>query len=91
MRALASQLAPGGRVYLSVPVGEDAVFWNEGRVYGAARLPRLFDGYGLEAAYGVEPTALDAASLAAAQQRHARVAPQEAFQPVFVLTPTADN
>lgn len=91
MRALKSQVAPGGRVYLSVPVGEDAVFWNEGRVYGAHRLPMLLAGYSLAAAYGLDPAALDAASLAAAQQRHARAAPQEAFQPVFVLMPTADD
>jgi len=88
MQAVRRQLSPGGVLYLSVPVGEDAVYWNEGRVYGARRLPLLMEGYGLLSAYGVDANALqDPTQLEAAKTRHARAAPQEAFQPVFVLTP----
>jgi len=38
-------LKPDGKMLLTVPVGQDAVFVPRHRVYGPVRLPRLLDGY----------------------------------------------
>jgi FkbM family methyltransferase len=35
----------GGLIFLHVPVGPDALVWNAHRIYGQARLPRLFRGW----------------------------------------------
>ena len=77
-----------GLLYLSVPVGgDDAVHWNEGRVYGPIRLPLLLQGLDIEAGFGLSPQDIgDPLSMARAEQRHARMAPKEAFQPVLVLS-----
>ena len=45
MRALMKR---GGRMLLTVPVGQDAVFAPWHRVYGPERLPRLLDGFASE-------------------------------------------
>ncbi len=41
MEILAGMLAPGGRMILTVPVGQDGVFSPYHRVYGRDRLPAL--------------------------------------------------
>ena len=45
------------RMYLSVPVGQDAVGWNAGRVYGEKRLPYLIEGgeWRVEKSFGFDP------------------------------------
>jgi hypothetical protein len=45
MAVLRERMAPGARMLLTIPVGEDAVFAPLHRVYGAGRLPRLLDGF----------------------------------------------
>ena len=52
MRKLKGYVAPAGLMFLAVPVGQDTIFWNEGRVYGELRLPRLVEGWDLVGAYG---------------------------------------
>jgi SAM-dependent methyltransferase len=47
MARLRGVLAPGGKHLLTVPVGRDAVFAPQHRVYGPERLPRLLAGYGV--------------------------------------------
>jgi len=47
MRTLNGVLAPGGRMILTVPVGRDATIAPYHRIYGAMRLPRLLDNYGV--------------------------------------------
>lgn len=42
-------LRPGGAMVLTIPVGKDAVFRPLHRVYGIKRLPRLLDGWQVEA------------------------------------------
>mmetsp|Transcript_45480 Transcript_45480/g.91770 ORF Transcript_45480/g.91770 Transcript_45480/m.91770 type:complete len:482 (-) Transcript_45480:172-1617(-) len=80
-----------GLVFLSVPVGSDTVQWNEGRIYGAERLRLLLARYVVLSTFGVLLSAVasgDGPALVAAQARHARLAPKEAFQPVLVLAPS---
>ena len=80
-----------GVVVLSVPMGRDSVQWNEGRIYGVERLPLLLARYEVLSAFGVPlstVTSRDGPALVAAQLRHARMAPKEAFQPVLVLAPS---
>ena len=48
MATLRATLAPGGRMILTVPVGEDMVCDPLHRIYGEARLPRLLDGFIVE-------------------------------------------
>jgi SAM-dependent methyltransferase len=48
MAILRDLLAPGGRMILTIPVGRDLVCAPEHRIYGAERLPRLLDGFGVE-------------------------------------------
>ncbi len=50
MASLRRLLRPGGLMILTVPVGRDAVFPPNCRVYGADRLPRLLAGLEVERA-----------------------------------------
>lgn len=52
MAFVKSVLKPGGRLYLSVPVGLDTLVWNAHRIYGDKRLPMLLDGWELIEAIG---------------------------------------
>lgn len=45
MRNYKSVIAKGGLMFLSVPVGQDALVWNSHRIYGAHRLPMLLEGW----------------------------------------------
>ena len=38
-------LKKGGHLFLGVPVGKDAVWWNAHRVYGPHRWPQLIEGF----------------------------------------------
>jgi SAM-dependent methyltransferase len=48
MGCLRRLLKPGGRIVATLPVGRDAVVGSLHRIYGEARLPRLWEGVGLE-------------------------------------------
>jgi SAM-dependent methyltransferase len=48
MRRLYSLLKKGGLMLLTIPVGQDTVFYPLCRVYGRTRLPQLIDGYNIE-------------------------------------------
>lgn len=78
MASIHSYLHPDGVFYLSVPVGDDVVQWNEGRVYGATRLPLLLKGWAVQDSFGHGVRDV-------AERRHARITPFEVHQPVFVL------
>ena len=41
MTKIKGMLKEGGLLFLSVPVGQDAIYWNAHRVYGTLRLPLL--------------------------------------------------
>jgi hypothetical protein len=43
MSLLRSYLKPNGLMFLTVPVGSDAVMFNHHRIYGVHRLPKLLD------------------------------------------------
>ncbi|MDP2848342.1 MAG: DUF268 domain-containing protein [Humidesulfovibrio sp.] len=45
-------LKPGGLLYLSVPVGEDALRYNYCRVYGPLRLAKVLEGWKLKDSFG---------------------------------------
>ncbi len=45
MKSYKKIIKPGGLMFLSVPVGQDAVCWNSHRIYGRYRLPQLLDGW----------------------------------------------
>jgi hypothetical protein len=64
----------GGLLFLSVPVGNDAVAWNAHRKYGKIRLPKLIDGFDLIYSAGFSSDLFESDSGRGA-----------AFQPVFVL------
>ncbi|MFM7034905.1 MAG: DUF268 domain-containing protein [Planctomycetia bacterium] len=70
-------LNPGGKLFLSVPVGPDVVVWNAHRIYGPLRLPRLFAGWKQLAAFGFDEARL----VKGRRGDYSR-------QPVFVLEPT---
>lgn len=79
MKRMRALLRPGGLLYLSVPVGPDAVVWNAHRVYGRRRLPRLLSGWRTVASFDYDETMLDRGPLGGFEN-----------QPVFVLTAEPD-
>jgi len=50
---------PGGLLFLSVPVGRDKILFNNARIYGRHRLPRLTSAWEQLATFGLEPVHLD--------------------------------
>lgn len=52
MREARELLKPGGILFLAVPVGRDCVVWNAHRIYGPRRLPKLLEGWTVEATLG---------------------------------------
>jgi len=75
MKKTLAMLRQGGLLFLAVPVGQDAIFWNVHRVYGRKRLPRLLEGWRLVRSFGFEPGSIEPGPWRAVTQ------------PVFVLTP----
>eukprot|EP00939_MAST-03C_sp_MAST-3C-sp1_P000175 g175.t1 len=73
MAKLRHYLRKDGLVFLSVPVGQDAVVYNAHRVYGAHRLPLLIDCYEVLDTFGFSPRDFEDRNWAALHQ------------PVFVL------
>ena len=52
MQRMKKMLVRGGLLYISFPVGRDAVVWTACRVYGPLRIPLLFEGWTLLGVYG---------------------------------------
>jgi len=48
-------LKPGGILFLSVPVGRDALIWNTLRVYGDVRLPLILKSFQVQKRFGSMP------------------------------------
>jgi len=52
MQEMQLVLKPGGLLFLSVPVGPDALIWNLNRIYGRNRLPLLLKGWEIVDTFG---------------------------------------
>lgn len=52
MKKMQLVLKPGGLLFLSVPVGPDALVWNLNRIYGRLRLPLLLKGWEIVDTFG---------------------------------------
>lgn len=74
MERAPKMLKKNGMLILSVPVGQDRLFWNAHRQYGKLRLPRIFKGWELVDTFGFSPADLTI-------YEHA------GHQPIFVLIP----
>lgn len=64
-------------LFLSLPVGADALVWNQHRRYGSARLPLMLEGFTPVRTVGWEESRLSAAAPAASKS----------YEPVWVLLP----
>lgn len=74
IREMKEMLVPDGMLFLSVPVGQDALYWNAHRQYGPLRLPLLLSQWKLIESSGFsESNFLDEG--------------YRGHQPVFVLKP----
>ena len=73
-------LAPGGVLYLTVPIGADLLVWNLHRRYGPLRLPLLLDGWQVDARFGWEEDKLS-------EDGNFR----KSYEPVFVLRKPLDG
>lgn len=73
MRELKSKLQTGGKLFLSVPLGRDALVWNVHRIYGRLRLPMLLENWEILDTFGYEESRLDNGEIG------------QYYQPVFVL------
>jgi hypothetical protein len=58
MKKAKEYIKKGGLMFLSIPVGPDAVFFNVHRVYGRIRLPMLLEGWKKLDAYGLSKISL---------------------------------
>ncbi len=77
MRELKTLVAPGGLLFLAVPIGRDALVFNLHRIYGRERLPLLHNGWEVLSSFGFKESEL--ATVDGTQTIH---------QPVFVLRNT---
>ena len=95
MAKLKDFLAPSGLMYLAVPAGEDAIYWNTGRVYGPKRLSMLIEGWDCLGTFGLPIEAAIAPNMAhrehamatALQQFRFRAPSGDTFEPILVLSP----
>lgn len=71
MKKVQEMLEAGGLLFLSIPVGLDALYWNAHRVYGNLRLPMLLEGWQM-----IDTSGLSYEDLYVCRYNH---------QPVFVL------
>lgn len=72
MAKIKGMLKEGGLFFLSVPVGQDAIYWNAHRVYGPLRLALLLQEWEVIDSSGFSPSDLSAPGYTG-------------HQPVFVL------
>ena len=75
MQKVKKMLKRKGVLYLSVPVGRDALVWNVHRVYGKVRLPMLLKGWKVLKTYGFHKSMFDLPLK------------NNGEQPIFVLKP----
>jgi hypothetical protein len=54
MENMKKYLKPGGKMFLSVPIGIDILWWNSRRHYGQYRLPMLLKGWKVLDMYGID-------------------------------------
>ncbi len=77
LQSMKRYLKPDGLLWLSVLVGKDKLIWNNTRVYGQLLLPRLFDGWTVIEAFGMDEGRLDQANQSL----------DECLRPLFILQP----
>jgi len=70
MKNMRRLVAPRGLLFLSIPVGRDALNFNVRRIYGRLRLPLMLRGWETVETFGFQDDLLDIPS---------------AMEPVFVL------
>lgn len=59
MRKMKRMVKPNGLMFLSLPVGKDKVVFNNARVYGRIRLPKLIEGWTQVDQFGMDDVHLD--------------------------------
>jgi hypothetical protein len=59
MRKMKERIKPGGLLFLAVPTGRDKILFNNARIYGRARLPKLMEGWKWIDSYGFTDADLD--------------------------------
>jgi hypothetical protein len=59
MRKMKERIKPGGLLFLAVPTGRDKILFNNARIYGRARLPKLMEGWKWIDSYGFTDATLD--------------------------------
>jgi hypothetical protein len=59
MQLVKNIVDPGGLFFLQIPVGQDALIWNNTRVYGSFRLLLLLEGWELVDSFGYSPSLLN--------------------------------
>ena len=74
MKSYKNIIKKNGIMFLSVPVGQDAVCWNSHRIYGRYRLPMLLDGWKILGHSGFDENLFDLGRLG-----------EDYREPVFVL------
>jgi hypothetical protein len=77
MKQLKNHMVEKGKLFLAVPIGQDALVWNAHRIYGHRRLPKLIEGWNILGSSGYSPIALD---------RYMGI--DGSYQPVLVLENT---
>lgn len=76
-------LRPGGVFFLALPTGPDTVVFNAHRVYGAARLPLMFNGFELIDVLGTVPNLVNRSAISAYEINYG------VHQPIWVLKKVA--
>jgi len=74
MQKVKDYIKPNGILYLAVPLGRDAIYWNAHRIYGDLRFRKLIDGWNIEMMFGYDP-------------KLATTCQHACYQPVIVLEP----
>jgi hypothetical protein len=59
MRKMKQVVREGGLMFLSLPIGADKILFNNARIYGRVRLPRLLEGWEQLETFGLHPSHLD--------------------------------
>lgn len=59
MQEMKEWVKPGGLMFFNVPIGKDLIVFNNCRVYGRIRLPRLLEGWEMIDSFGYSEDVLD--------------------------------
>lgn len=73
---------PGGHLFFTVPMGRDCIKWNEERVYGKNRLPKLIEGWEVADSEGIVLNKFEEGS---------EVCHEEHWQPIYLLRSPAEK